>query len=225
MTAQEIVVAAMALMAKIEAITGWAIPDAPKDDILIDQLALKLTESYPTVNPEEIEFAMRQYGTTVKDWGKAMNLSLIDEVMLPYLEKRKELSRIEEEKTPVMIEHKEDLSDKSMEDWAADLSVKVKERKTTVEFMPLMVYDYLVKVGKINATKDEKKEYLVKAVAYRHSSLIDAAASSDRAATEVLKEFNRMKTAGVFEGDEIERLKGLAKRMILYDHLKSISKQ
>lgn len=99
---------AKATLLKIHVITGWTIP---KDDlliILIDQFIKKLIEGYPNVNPEEIEYAFRNYGTTVKDWGKSMNLSLIDEVMIPYLEQRFELSRVEEQKAP-QIEYKPDL--------------------------------------------------------------------------------------------------------------------
>jgi len=50
---------------------------------------------------DEIEYAFRQSGTTVRDWGKAMNLSLIDEVLIPYLGERKILSHtLEERKQP-----------------------------------------------------------------------------------------------------------------------------
>lgn len=66
-------------------------------DILIDQLHKKLTESYANVNAEEVEYAFRN-NSGVQDWGKAINLNLIDEVMQPYLSRRRDLSKIEEQK-------------------------------------------------------------------------------------------------------------------------------
>jgi hypothetical protein len=84
------------LLLKLHVITGWAIPADELQTILTDQLAKKFQESYQNVNAEEMEYAFRS-NTEVKDWGKAMNLNLIDEVMRPYLNKRFELSRIEEQ--------------------------------------------------------------------------------------------------------------------------------
>lgn len=90
-----------ALLVKIHVITGWTIPGAELLNILVDQFQKKLVESYPQMNPDEIEYAFRSGGTVVKDWGKAMNLALIDEVLIPYLEERKRLSHeLEERKTP-----------------------------------------------------------------------------------------------------------------------------
>lgn len=91
----------MALLVKIHVITGWTIPAAELLNILVDQFQKKMVESYPSMNVEEIEYAFRNNGTVVKDWGKAMNLALIDEVLIPYLEERKRLSHeLEERKVP-----------------------------------------------------------------------------------------------------------------------------
>ncbi|HYE53693.1 MAG TPA: hypothetical protein VD996_02580 [Chitinophagaceae bacterium] len=218
MKSQELVIAVMALMAKIEAITGWAIPDSPKDDILIDQFALKLTESYPTVNAEEMEFAFRS-NASVKDWGKAMNLGLIDEVMIPYLEKRRELSAMEETVVPAQIEHKEDTSDQAMTEWYNETAKLVKEGRMKVSFIPLMLYEWAEKKELINPTKAEKYEYLEKAVMYRQAQLSEECESEPRAHGK-LRDFMTMKDKGEFTGDEVDLLKNLAKRMILFDHFK-----
>jgi hypothetical protein len=85
------------LLVKIHVITGWTIPtDSGILTALIDQFQKKLLEDYPNLNLDEIEFAFRSGGTTVKDWGKAMNLALIDEVLKPYVSTRYELSLAEE---------------------------------------------------------------------------------------------------------------------------------
>lgn len=87
---------AKSLLLKIHVITGWVIPDTDLLTILIDQFEKKLIENYGMLNVEEIEYAFRSSGTVVKDWGKSMNLALIDEVLIPYLNHRFELSTTEE---------------------------------------------------------------------------------------------------------------------------------
>jgi hypothetical protein len=87
---------AKSLLLKIHVITGWVIPDTDLLNILIDQFEKKLIENYGVLNVEEIEYAFRSGGTVVKDWGKSMNLALIDEVLIPYLNQRFELSATEE---------------------------------------------------------------------------------------------------------------------------------
>lgn len=84
------------LLTKIHVITGWTIPNSEELlSILVDQFQKTLVEKYPMLNPDEIEFAFRQHGTSVEDWGKAMNLNLIDTVLVPYCHKRFEVSEDE----------------------------------------------------------------------------------------------------------------------------------
>lgn len=99
MTEQEVSLWGKSLLLKIHVITGWVIPSSDLQTILVDQFQKKLMESYPNMNTEEIEYAFRNGGTTVKDWGKAMNLSLIDEVLIPYLAERQRLSHELEERS------------------------------------------------------------------------------------------------------------------------------
>ena len=99
MTEQEISLWGKSLLLKIHVITGWVIPSSDLQTILVDQFQKKLIESYPNMNTEEIEYAFRNGGTTVNDWGKAMNLSLIDEVLIPYLAIRQRLSHELEERS------------------------------------------------------------------------------------------------------------------------------
>lgn len=87
-----------ALLLKIHVITGWKIPDDEMLDILIDQFSKKMLEDYPQLNVDEIEYAFRSIGTKIKDWGKSMNLSLIEEVLSDYASERYELSQREERK-------------------------------------------------------------------------------------------------------------------------------
>lgn len=84
---------------QIGVVTGWQLPDSQlyKDKIR-EQLKRKCKESYSDLNFHEIEFAFRQYGSQVEDWGKAMNLSLIDKVINLYRADREVVSLIEEQK-------------------------------------------------------------------------------------------------------------------------------
>ncbi len=88
----------MILLLKIHVITGWAIPEHPLKNILIDQFEKKLLEDYDMLNVREIEYAFRKSGTLIKDWGKEMNLNLIDQVLGPYLDNRLQASAAEEKR-------------------------------------------------------------------------------------------------------------------------------
>jgi hypothetical protein len=213
-----------ALLIKINAITGWVVPEMTLE-ILVDQFRKKLSESYNEVNPDEIEYAFRHYGTVVKDWGKQMNLSLIDEVMIPYLERRLEVSKKEEiiamNKEPEQIENREDLSDLSMADW-----FKAKVRQIELDsdmplaYCPLGLYEWLDKIGKIKKTGKEKYEYVDKAVDVRHTQLSEAVAGNNSHDNrKALADFNKMKEQGHISGDEIIRVENIAKQLILKEIL------
>jgi len=95
MDAVQVYDAATVVLLKIFVITGWELPVGNMKKILVDQLSKHLKESYMNVNTNEIEYAFRQFGTTVKDWGKSLNLSMFDEVMSIYMEKRRQVSEEE----------------------------------------------------------------------------------------------------------------------------------
>lgn len=209
---------AKALLIKINAITGWVVQEDTLD-ILVDQFRKKLSESYKNCNPDEVEYAFRNYGTAVKDWGKQMNLSLIDEVMVPYLNRRYELSIIEEQKAkPIELENKEDMSKEAMQDWFNVTAEKIKSGEMQLEFVPPMLYEFLDDNGNISATKEEKYEYLQRAVEYRMGKLREEVELVDSPNNRWrLSSFVKMREDGKFEGDEVTKLKTLAKKMILFD--------
>jgi hypothetical protein len=208
--------AAEIITLKLSIITGWEVHSKELQDLFIEQLALKLGEGYANVNIHEIEYAFRN-NTEVKDWGKAMNLSLIDEVMIPYLSKRRELSQIEEVKKPMLIERKEDMTAEAMESFLYENAKLVKGNKITVEFIPTLLYDWLEREGKLKLTVQEKWDYMTKAAAYRQGKLGERAAT-DPDARQSLEIFMQMKESG-FMGTEKEILTSIAKKMCLYDYL------
>lgn len=141
---------AKTLILKIHIITGWTIPADENMQILEDQFTKKMVESYPNVNADELEYAFRN--NPVKDWGKNMNLNLIDEVMTPYLQQRKELSKIEETKARPLELPAPEISD---EDYLE--AVKATYRLTKEwRMLPVLAYDILVREGKINLTRENK---------------------------------------------------------------------
>lgn len=96
MTEDEVSMWGKGLLAKIHVITGWTIPNSEELlNILTDQFQKTLIEKYGMLNPDEIEYAFRQHGTSIQDWGKALNLSLIDAVLAPYAHKRFDISEDE----------------------------------------------------------------------------------------------------------------------------------
>lgn len=141
---------ANATLLKIHVITGWTIPASDLMDILLDQFIKKIKEAYLDTNPEEWEYAFRNYGTTVKDWGKSMNLALIDEVMIPYLADRKHLSHeVEERKVtppPIKIMTDEEL-DNLHRMWTEEFYQQI--RKGIVKEIPDYSREILTKDGLI----------------------------------------------------------------------------
>lgn len=104
----ELFAKANVLLLQIHVITGWVVPYEKFEvqgqrekfstlDVLVQQFMLKLKEGYSNVNEEEILYAFRN-AQGIEDWGKKMNLNLIDQVMRPYLQSRLEASKIEESK-------------------------------------------------------------------------------------------------------------------------------
>jgi len=211
---------AKALIAKIHVITGWTIPEDELLTILIDQFIKKIMEGYRNVNPDEFEFAFRSNGGGVKDWGKNMNLSLIDEVMAPYLSTRYDLSLQEEQHAKLFpqIENKEDMSQEAMIDWYNATAKKIKAGELTVDFVPLMLYEFMDANGNITATKEQKYMYIQRAADYRQGQLERDVEKNDCHATQWrLSSFLSQKNRGYFEGDEMDVVKSLAKKILLFE--------
>lgn len=109
-----------------------------------------------------------------------------------------------------------DTSDEAMEAWLLD----TKKSLVRVDLLPVMLYEWLEQKGRIKKTAAEKHEYLQEAVMYRQSKLIKALEEQIcQQNRDALHEFNRMKETGEFTGPEVNILKALAKKIILYEYL------
>lgn len=209
---------AKGLLVKIFVITGWSIPEDDLGVILNDQFRKKLLETYSTVNADEIEYAFRVYGAQVKDWGKFMNLSLIDEVMAPYLAQRSLVSKIEEQKF-LTAEPVKEMTDQEM-----DVFIKsYKGQNTPLELLPEFAYQWLVDKQRIwSAWSDEAT--VNEAIAYRKSQISRGLESNPGDRTLVAKkiELKKMLADGVIEGPEMLRIQVLAKKIIIRDYLNAL---
>ncbi len=206
---------------KISAITGWTIPATDQVlDILIDQFEKKLNESYRNVNEPEVEYAFRNRGIDVKDWGKALNLTMIDEVLIPYLETRFELSRAEESlshKKQLVIDENKELSDTEMAEWLMDWKSM---DELNIDLIPIMFYEFLDSKKIINLTNAQKWEYTSKGVTYVKAKLQDEIGNcKTNDAYLAYNKFQNQESIG-FDKEFAGRIKNRAKRLIVYDYLK-----
>jgi hypothetical protein len=133
------------LLLKIHVITGWNIPTDEIMDLFIDQFKKKLLESYKTVNVDEMEYAFRTFGTSIKDWGKSMNLSLIDEVMEDYLAQRREVGKLEESYATknLLAAPVKKLSEDDYTNWINEVKDLFNAGKYSPKLLPLLLYDKL----------------------------------------------------------------------------------
>lgn len=198
------------ILLKIHVIAGWTIPIGKFMEILTDQFEKKLSESYANLNLDEIEYAFRNRGLDTKDWGKALNLVMIDEVMLPYLANRMELSKAEESirhKSNLMIDEKRELTDEDWDEWLEDM------KGYKLNLIPCAAYDYLVKKGVLNLSTSEKHEYMERATSVLQSSF--------EPGTKEMLEYLTMKKEGVFSAAITSSLVTISKRLAIYDYLKN----
>ena len=195
------------IIIKISMITGWTIPASEEMfDMLVDQLSKKMIESYPNLNEEEVEYAFRNKGLNIKDWGKSLNLVMIDEVLMPYLDNRFDLSMQEEkikDQPPVSQETKT-MTDEEWEEWLLDIS------KYSINKIPCDSYSYLERTGKIKLTTEEKHNYMKRSIAHL-SGILDPLSREGI-------EFSKMKVAGIYSAEVTGSLITYSKRLAVYDY-------
>lgn len=147
MSEQELSIWSKTLLVKIHVITGWSIPASPEYlSVLKDQVTKHLVESYPQLNPEEIEYAFRQHGTSIEDWGKPLNLNLLDKVLSPYMSNRFYVSGTEEK---LALQQKLKKQGPPPPDWRMliELDYDLFLRDIPLTPIPLGFYDTLVEDG------------------------------------------------------------------------------
>ncbi|GAC1385852.1 MAG: hypothetical protein NVSMB45_15090 [Ginsengibacter sp.] len=101
---------------------------------------------------EEIEFAFRS-SASLKDWGKSLNLGLIDEVMIPYLEQRRLVSKIEEQEQPKQLEENTEVTD----DELLEYNLGTYRMMKNYPIINIRCYDVLISRKLIKVSIQEKK--------------------------------------------------------------------
>lgn len=214
MDTDEIDLMANKLIIKISIITGWTIPaSAFMMDEVIEQLAKKMQETYPNLNEQEVEYAFRNKGIELKDWGKSLNLALIDEVLVPYLHDRFALS-LQEEKISTQVKEineQRELTPEEWDEWLLSIS------KYEVNKIPCDSYKYLEKTGKISLTNSQKHEYMQRAIAHLSGTL--------NPVSREYSELNKMKEAGVFSHEVTGTLRTISMRLAVFDYFNKINQQ
>ncbi|HXS61101.1 MAG TPA: hypothetical protein VN703_09870 [Candidatus Sulfopaludibacter sp.] len=226
MSAVEVYNSCRVLLLKINIITGFNLPDNEFKDILIEQICKKMVESYPTVNIDEVEYAFRNKDLSIKDWGKNFNVGIFDEVMIPYLEKRYDISKIEESiKTkPIQVENKRELTYWEMENWVEQTKLVVKDI-SKVFFIPEEIYEWLTKSGKLNVSKEEKIKSMEHAINLRVIQLTDFSTNGNVNDAKMLSKFIAMRQEGIFLDKEAENLIRIAKKISVFNYFNSIDNE
>jgi hypothetical protein len=129
-----------------------------------------------------------------------------------------EYKEIESKYSFKQIEYKEDMSREAMMDWFEATAKKIRAGEMLVDFVPEMLYVFMDENGNISATKEEKYQYLQRAAEYRQGQLQSDVDKNDTPNNRWrLSTFITQKNNGYFEGQEADRVKLLAKKMLLYD--------
>lgn len=121
--------------------------------------------------------------------------------------------------------NKGDVTDEEMQEWFDDWKIKIKTIENPM-LIPPSFYRWLEEKGLLILTKDQKLEYLTShAVHVRQFNLSESAKSEGEhgESKKILTAFTKMREGGVFEGEEVPRLKELAKKIAVFDYLKKLS--
>lgn len=219
MNDDELDIAATKALISICIITGWTPPPQEYEEIMVSQLAKKMAESYQNLNMEELEYAFRNKGLNIKDWGKVTNLALIDDVLMPFLDNRFDISAQEEKIRGQVLLKQEDqklldtppMSKEDWEEWLLDIA------KYPLNKIPTDSYDYLQRTKQIVLTKEEKDQYMERAIAH----LIGIIDPVSREGIELA----RMKKEGVYSREITATIITTSKRLAVFDFFKKNEKK
>lgn len=219
MDADELDLAATKAIVSICIITGWTPPAEEYEEVMVSQLSKKMAESYQNLNMEELEYAFRNKGLNIKDWGKVLNLALIDDVLMPFLDNRFDISVQEEKIRGQVLLKQEDqklldspaMSEEEWQEWLLDIA------KYPLNKIPTSSYDYLERTGQIVLTKEEKHGYMERSIAHL-SGIFDPISREGI-------EFEQMKKKGIYSVDITATLITTSKRLAVFDYFNKIQNE
>lgn len=152
------------LLAQICTITGWLMPENKfAQQALVKEFQCYCMEIADDMTPDEVRYAMRHYALGIKDWGKAVNLQMINEPLIEYRNARAELSEMEG-KNDVSNVQQSKLSEPF--DWH-DTIEKLRSGEISGPFEQMVpyaaIYDWAEKMGLFRLTDAEKWDYMSQA--------------------------------------------------------------
>lgn len=112
-----------------------------------------------------------------------------------------------------MIENKETLTDKTMQDWLDDTARKVREG-LRIDFIPIQLYEWLVKCGK-DVSHETK---LVDAATMIRNRIL--AESTSKEGRRTYRAFAEMWNKGEFADPFDKEIERMAKRMAVLEYIK-----
>ena len=221
------------LLIKINVITGWQIPGGEEAreyaTVLLDQFKKKMADSYQNLNIDEIEFAMREYGTQIKDWGKSLNLSLIDNALQEYLSKRRVLSEIEERTTNASTQL-DNAQPNVKSDWSENCEYFLSQAmlgNIDKSVIPAAVCDWLIQYGYLKLSVDDKF-WAIEKVRMDMISLLEADAQTGNIHREDYDRLNDLKSdtqTKLLSPSLWNELKNEAKRECARNYFKTLAEE
>lgn len=143
----------MGLLTRINAVTGWKLPEGDTLKALVNEFSAYLIDSCRNYNPNEIAYAVRAHGGEVTEWGKNLNILLIDECVGRYKNDRSEISTIEEMAIAGAADGQKSIEMSKTVDWVKEWSKLVEGAKNgTIHrmFIATPIYDWLEREEKID---------------------------------------------------------------------------
>lgn len=160
----EILVMAKALLYRICQSTGWNFPnDERAVKILVNEFRLYLKESCLDLNHEEVAYAIRKYGVDLQDWGRNVNLSLINQAVHAYRQARYVIGNLVKQYQKDVNKPQESLEMQKVADWSEaweEVKEAAKNGYLKSKIVPVPVYDWLVNKGELVLSVEEKKELM-----------------------------------------------------------------
>ena len=184
-----------------------------------------ILKKYGHKTPKELIFA---FDLAIQDQLEIDDVKVYDQFTCEYVARimngyRKWLKKFYESnknimEAPLLIEDQRELTDYEKEEW-----IKEWEAKENIDFelIPILFYDYLESKNRLNLTNKKKYEYFDKAAEQVKTFLfkeMNTCKTND--AFRNLQKFEKMAKEG-FTGEFKNKIINRAKRMIIFDYLKS----
>lgn len=212
MDEKEIDLMSISLIYKLSAITGWSIPEKRMLGILLEQMSMKLKESYPYLNSKEIEYAFRN--TTVKDYGKNFNLITFGEVIDEYKEKRKEAVKLI--KQPLQIEMPT-ISDKEKIDELNEYMARTDINTRNLHLLPIYLYNYLRDLKLLRTEDSELNKIYNDAVKLKMSLMLQKAENDYEYKKDYLR-FKEQYEKGYFDETQSQQIHIIYLKLNILDY-------